>query len=178
MDKRKQRRIAKKQKEKKKEVENNPAYRYINFSKLEFPSIMRDKAMNDYGMVDDKLEKLYTEVCILEEQMSLKEQLLADAESGKTERYTPDGKRLMNIGELKTQARICDLTAWQSKLNIEKTIEDMMRFIGVETEPGKFMMTEEEHSDVSMSVVKRVAKTGIKLFKSNKNMLISKIKGA
>jgi hypothetical protein len=177
MDKRKQQVLAKKQEKEQKAKENNPAFKYINYSKLDFPSLIRQDAMNDFSAVDDKLEKLWVEVSLLEEQIELRTKLEMDIASGKTNMMASDGRRLMSMSELKTQRRIADLTAYQSKSNIEKILTDMIQMVGIEIGENEYILTEEEHNAIAMSVVDRVAKSGIRLFQSNRQMLIKKLKG-
>lgn len=176
MDKRKQKLLQKKQDDERKAKENNPAFKYINYSKLDFPSLIRLDAMNDYSAVDDKLEKLWVEISILEEQIELKQKVDVELTLGKTTLKTSDGSRLMNVSELKTQRRIADITAYQSKSNIEKILTDMIQLVGIELSEGKYILTDEEHNEIAMSVVNRVAKSGIKLFQSNRDSLIKKLK--
>jgi hypothetical protein len=176
MDKRKHQSLVKKQEKEQKAKELNPAFQYINYSKLEFPSLIRQDALKDFSLVDDKLEKLWVEVSILEEQTELKTRLDLEIKSGKTTLRTSDGSRLMNLSELKTQRRMCDLTAYQSKANIEKILTEMIQLVGIDVGEGEKILTEEEHNQIAMTVVNRVAKSGIKLFQSNRGLLINKLK--
>jgi hypothetical protein len=177
MDKRKQNLLAKKQEQEHKAKENNPAYKYINYSKLDFPGLIRQDSMNDYGVVDDKLEKLWVEISLLEEQVELRTQMDMDIQLGKTTMKDSSGTRLLSLSELKTQRRIADLTAYQSKSNIEKILTDMIQLVGIPIGEGKYILTEEEHNEIGMTVVSRIAKSGIKLFQSNRPLLLQKLKG-
>lgn len=174
MDKRKQKRLEEQQKKERAEKEKNPAFQYVNYSELEFPRILRAHSMNDYAMVDDKLEKLWIECRILEEQMDLRTKLSADIVNGKTDMMTSDGTRLMSVSELRTQVRIADLTAWTSKGNIEKLLIDMIKMVGIEVNDG-FLLTEVEHNAIAQTVIARVKRAGIELFGSNKAQLIAKL---
>lgn len=174
MDKRKQKRLEDQQKKDRAQKEKNPSFQYVNYSELEFPRILRAHTMNDYAMIDDKLEKLWIECRILEEQMDLRVKLSEDIKVGKTDMFTSDGNRLMSHSELRTQIRIADLTAWTSKGNIERILIEMISMVGIETGDG-FLLTETEHNTIAQTVINRVKRAGIDIFGSNKAQLIAKL---
>lgn len=176
MDLKKKKMLEKKQEQQRKEKENNPAYKYINYSTLDFPSLLRNDAINDYSAVDDKLEKLWVEVSLLEEQVRLRDQLVKEISDNNITIKISDGSRLMSIGEAMTQVRIADLTAYQSKSNIEKILTDMIQLVGIPLQNDKFILTEEEHNQIAMTVIKRVEKQGVFLFQSNRESLLNKLK--
>jgi hypothetical protein len=178
MDKRKEKLAQRKVAAKQKEVENNPSYKYMNESQLDFPKLLRADVYNDHSAVDTRLEKLYLELCIIEEQIALQQKINLELSTGVITMNTPDGRRLMTRSEMLTQARICEATTWQSKQNIEKELQDLMKFIGIPFAVGDGqMLTEEEHNDIAMAVITRIGKLGLGIFRSNKPTLIRKIKG-
>jgi hypothetical protein len=177
MDKRKQKMLAQKQDKDRKEKEQNPAFKYINYSALPFPSLLREHTLNDYGLIDDKLEKIWVECQIIEEQRDIQTRISLDLQQNTSSLYASDGLRKLSESELKTQYRIADVTAWQSKANIEKTLIDMINFVGVPMGDGKLLLTEEEHNEIAQLVIERVRKSGIRLFNTNKDKLIRKLKG-
>jgi hypothetical protein len=160
---------------KQREIAQTPANQYVN-SQLPFPKLLQESSMNDYGIVDNHLFKIGTEVSIIEEQYRIKLDIAKQIETKVSTMMTPDGKRLMTEGELLTAFRICDVTMWQSKLIIEKELQDIIKFVGIQTPmQGKMMLTPEEHDDIAMKTVRKLEKFGVKLFDSNKPMLIHRI---
>ena len=175
-------RIQKKQEriiaEKQKARSENPAYQYINNSDKEFPKQLREDLISENNKVDDKLAKLYIELSIIDEQRHLQQDILRELSQGVITRKTPDGRRVMSEGEMKTQSRICETTIWQSKSNIEQTLQELIQFVGVQVlGTDRVLLTEQEHSDVAMMVIDRAKKQDVLLFASNKASLIEKIKG-
>lgn len=179
MDKKKQNRVKRMQEKQQKEMQDNPAYQYMNNMTLDFPKRYLKDTLADHGKVDNALEKIHIELSIIEEQRLLQQKTKEDIEAGKTEQMTPDGRRIMTKSELLTQLRICDVTIWQSKINVEKHIEDMIKFVGIRPDPtsDKIILTQEEHSAVAMDAIARAERSGVQLFASNKERLMALIKG-
>lgn len=168
--------IQRKIEEEQRQLEKNPAHQYVN-GDLPFPQLLRLSSLNDYGVIDNHLYKIGIELAIMEEQDLLQSNIKTQIESGVSTMMTPEGARLMTKSELLTQYRMCDVTKWVSKGKIEKELQDMIKFIGVQTpQQSKPMMTPEEHNELAIAVVQRASKYGIRLFDSNKDVLIAKIK--
>lgn len=178
MDKRKQIINQRKVEQQRKEQEEKPSYKYMNRADLEFPQRLKDDVLADYGTVDDKLENIWLELSIIEEQRKLQIDIKKQLDSGKIEMKTPDGGRLAYESELLTMYRIGDATVWQSKQKIEKLIKELISFVGVSIPmSNKPLLSEQEHNDMAMSAIARAKKSGVDLFASNKEKLFNQIKG-
>lgn len=170
--------MQKKVEKQRKEQENKPSFQYMNNGNLEFPKRLKDEILGEYGLVDDKLESIWLELNIIEEQRQIQKDIASQLKAGKIEMKTPDGGRLAYESELLTMNRIADATIWQSKQKLEKVIREMISYVGVSVpmSKDKYLLTEQEHNDMAMSVIARAEKSGVKLFAPNKAELLERIK--
>lgn len=179
MDKRKEIQEQRRAEKEQKQLEEKPFYQYINSDTLEFPKLIRESYLYSADKIDNKLEKLNLEISIIEEQRHLQTRIERELKDNKITISTPDGGRLADIGEVKTMSRIAEATIWQSKQNVEKILTDLMGFIKipVPTKVGVYLLTDDEHNELGMNVAKRLAKSDVQIFTSNKEKLFKQIKG-
>jgi hypothetical protein len=148
----------------------------MNSKEFEFPQLLLHDLLNQNSKIDNRLEKLYMEASIIAEQRSIQDRLRVELSVNNITMMTPDGRRLMTQSEVMTQIRICDATAWQSKQNIEKLLEELVQFVGVKAAGSdSVLLSDKEHNDLAMGLIKKCAKNGINLFQSNRTSLIKKM---
>lgn len=160
-----------------KELENNPAYRYMSSNDHEFPKMFREDMLAEYGDVNNIMKKIEIETYIIEEQRKLQAEMRDQLQTEITSK-TPDGKRLMSVSDVLAQIRMCESQIWQSKITIEKKLHELTKFVGITVplQDEVYLLTEKEHNDFAMYIVNRLLKSNVKLFKASKADILEGMK--
>lgn len=164
--------------QRRKELENNPAYKYMSSDEFEFPKLFREDMLAEYGDVNNTMKKIEIETYIIEEQRKLQDEMRAELDSGEITSKTPDGKRLMNTSDVLAQIRMCESQIWQSKITIEKKLHELTKFVGISIplKEEDYLLTPKEHNEFAMYIVNRLLASNVKLFKAGKTDILEGMK--